>query len=390
MKLRVFANVLAEAVAFAARALPTRPPVPVLAGILLRTDERGLHLAAFDYETAATTRVDAEIADDGTALVSGRLLNEICKTLPKAAEVDIELSGSRLLVTSGTAKFTLPTLPVEEYPQLPGVPDTVLTVQADALADAVAQVAVAASTEESLPVLTAVQLLLEDDRITLAATDRYRFAVRELTVQPTGTLPAVTPKTGKKKDKADDDGVLIPAKFLAEATRAMTGEHPVAVGWSDGQLTLTTAGSSIGTRLLDGDFPRHRGVFPTPADAELTVTVPTDEALAALKRVALVASDKTPVRLTVTDDGRQLLLEAGHGDDAHAVDRIPCNTTGHLDGGTIAFNPGYLADALKALAAPEARLHATSATKPALLTGHSGELADTDYQHLLMPIRLNG
>uniref|UniRef100_UPI002F910483 DNA polymerase III subunit beta n=1 Tax=Kitasatospora indigofera TaxID=67307 RepID=UPI002F910483 len=402
MKLRLFAGPLADAVAHVARALPARPPVPVLAGILLATGERGLTLSAFDYEVAATTSTGAEIADDGTALVSGRLLTDIAKTLPKGGEVDIELSGARLLVTCGTAKFTLPTLPVEEYPALPPVPDTVLSVQADALADAVAQVTVAASTDDAVPVLTGVQMVLEGDRLTLAATDRYRFAVRELTVQPTGTVPTAKPKRGRKKDTEQTAEevrraactLLVPAKFLADATKAMGGEHPIRLGWTEGQLTLTTPDHSFGTRLLEGEFPKFRGMFPAPADAVLTLTVAVGDALAALKRVSLVATANTPARLTVaaaSDGGTELLLEAGRGDDAHATDRIPCNATGALEGGAaIAFNPGYLADALKALAAPEATFHITHQHKPVLLTGRAGDLAESDYEHLLMPIRQDG
>ncbi|MGW2545670.1 DNA polymerase III subunit beta [Kitasatospora sp. NPDC001574] len=401
MKLRLFAGPLADAVAYVARALPARPPVPVLAGILIATGEKGLTLSAFDYEVAATTSTGAEIADDGTALVSGRLLNDIAKTLPKGGEVDIELSGSRLLVTCGAARFTLPTLPVDEYPALPPVPDTMLTVDADALAAAVAQVAVAAGTDDSLPVLTGVQMILEGDRLTLAGTDRYRFGVRELTVKPTGTLPTGKPKRKNKGAGAEPDTaevarraactVLVPAKFLSDATRAMASEHPVGLGWNDGQLTLTTPGSSFGTRLLEGEFPKFRGLFPAPEDAELTLTVAVDDALAALKRVSLVASAKTPVRLAVTAGGEELLLEAGHGDDAHATDRIPCNTDGALeDGAAIGFNPGYLADALKALAAPEATFRVTHQHKPVVLTGRAGDLAESDYEHLLMPIRLDG
>ncbi|MFE2727056.1 DNA polymerase III subunit beta [Kitasatospora sp. NPDC059327] len=401
MKLRLFADPLADAVAHAARALPGKPPVPVLAGILLRTDTDGLHLAAFDYEACATVRADAEIADDGTALVSGRLLNDICKTLPKSAEVDLELSGARLLLTAGSARFTLPTLPVEEYPALPAAPDTVLTVEGDALADAVAQAVVAAGTDDTLPALTGVQMILEDSRLTLAATDRYRFAVRELTVKPTGTLPAAKP--AKKAKNGDHDAgptaeqldaaartVLVPAKFLSEAARALAGEHPVAIGWTDGQLTLSTPGRTLGTRLLEGEFPKGRALFPHAEDAELTITVPIEQALAAIKRVALVASDKRPIRLAV--DGDQLLIEAGDGDDARAADRVPCDATGSLTdrlrGYDAAFNPAYLADCLKAMTTPEARFHLTSSTKPVLVLGHSGEDTGGDYQHLLMPIRL--
>ncbi|MER8103858.1 DNA polymerase III subunit beta [Kitasatospora sp. NPDC094016] len=398
MKLRAYAGVLAEAVAHVARALPTRAPVPVLAGILLTTGPDGLSLAAYDYESVATCRLTAEIADDGTVLVPGRLLTEIAKALPKGAEVDIELSGTRLLVTSGSAKFTLPTLPVEEYPALPPVPDTVLTIGADAFADAVGQCAPAAGTDDSLPVLTGVLLTLEGETLTLAGTDRYRFAVREIGVQPTGTVPAEPKRTSKKKDKKEqDDAVLctalVPAKWLTDASKALAGEHQLSVGWHDGQLTFTVPGGrTIGTRLLEGDFPRFRGLMPDPADAAMTLTIPVDEALAAIKRVALVVDDKRPIRLT-HEDG-QLLLDAGDGDDAHAADRIPCNASGDLaegrEGCDIAFKPAYLVTALQALTTPEARLYLTHPHKPALITGYSGGPAEDGYEHLLMPIRLNG
>lgn len=400
MKLRLPAEHLASAVAHTARALPAKPPVPVVAGILLRTDADGLHLAAFDYENVATCRVDAEVADDGIALVSGRLLNEICKTLPKSRDVDVELDGSRLRLLCGGTRFTLPTLPADEYPGLPAVPDTVLTVQGDALADAVTQTAIAAGTDDAIPALTGLQLALDGDQLTLAATDRYRFVLRDLTVAPTGTLPAARPR---KRDKDSPEPtaeelrlaagtVLVPAKFFTEAARALAGDHPVRIGWSEGQLTLSVPGRVLGTRLLDAEFPKYRSIWPDPDQAAMTLTIAVEHTLAALKRVALVATRETPVRLTVSDNQTTLLLEAGSSDDAQALDRVECTVTGDLPGGTVpvAFNPTYLADCLKTITTPEARLHLTTATKPVVVIGTSGTHTDDDHQHLLMPVRLSG
>ncbi|MFD8597472.1 DNA polymerase III subunit beta [Kitasatospora sp. NPDC059646] len=378
MKLRLFAAPFADAVAHVARALPARPPVPVLAGILLATGENGLTLSAFDYETCATVTTDAEIADDGRALVSGRLLGDIAKALPKSAEVDLELAGTRLLVAAGSAKFELPLLPLDEYPALPAAPDTVFTAPADAFADAVAQVVVAAGTDDTLPVLTGVLLTLADDgRLTLAATDRYRFAVRETDVRPTGTVPAETT-------------VLVPAKWICDAAKALTGEHPLHAGWHDGQFTLSVPGGrAIGTRLLTGEFPKYRSLFPSAADATMTLTVPVAETIAALKRVALVVDDKRPVRLT-HQDGR-LLLAAGDDDGASAADHVSCNASGGVaavEGCDVAIKPSYLIDALQALTEPEARLHLTHPHKPVLALGWTGDGVEPDYEHLLMPIRL--
>ncbi|MFI8085838.1 DNA polymerase III subunit beta [Kitasatospora sp. NPDC086009] len=402
MKMRLFAGPLADAVAFVARALPAKPAVPVLAGILLATDTDGPHVSAFDYEVAAATRLDAEIAGDGRALVSGRLLNEIAKSLPKDAEVDIELTASRLLVTSGAARFTLPTLPVEEYPALPAAPDTVFTVTADDFADATAQAFIAAGRDDSTPAMTGIQLQLNGDVLTLAATDRYRFGVRDLTVHPTGTVPAASKAAPKTKGKAAQDQAtdaeaqrraaftaLVPAASLADAAKALAGEHPLRAGWSQGQLVLAAGRRTFLCRLLEGyEFPRFVGMLPDLADAEVTITVDTAHAADAIKRVALVAAANTPIRLVA--DGQHLRLEAGSGDDAQATERIPAQFEGTVsDGLTIAFNPGFLADALRAIAAPEVRIGITEPTKPAALAGAGGDSTDLEYRHTLMPVRLS-
>ncbi|MER5866150.1 DNA polymerase III subunit beta [Kitasatospora sp. NPDC002040] len=329
----------------------------------------------YDYETVATCRVDAEVAD-----------------------VDLELDGARLRLLCGGTRFTLPTLPVDEYPGLPDVPDTVLTVQGDALANAVTQTAIAADTDDSVPALTGLQLALDGDQLTLAATDRYRFAVRNVTVEPTGTLPGVRPR---KRDKDAPEPtpeelrlaagtVLVPARFLAEASRALAGEHPVRIGWTDSQVTLSVPGRTIGTRLLDVEFPKYSSIWPDTATAAMTLTVTVEHTAAALKRVALVATRETPVRLTVDATRGVLLLEAGHGDDAQALDRVECSVTGALPDGadTAAFNPGFLADCLKSMTTPQARFHFTTATKPVVVIGTSGDHTEDDYQHLLMPVRL--
>ncbi|WP_043478082.1 DNA polymerase III subunit beta [Kitasatospora sp. MBT66] len=397
MKLRLFVSELADAVSYTAKALPARPPVPVMLGMLLTTGEGGLRLSAADGEVYTTAAVSAEIADDGTALVPGRLLNDICSRLPKSAEVDLELvdNGARLVVGCGAARFTLPVLPVEEYPATVAMPDAIATVQADVLAEAVAQVAVAASTDTALPALTGIKLGLDGDTLHLDATDRYRMAHKELTVRPTGTVPAPA-KRGKKKDGDDQAAVLVPAKALAEAAKALEGEHTLTLHWSDGLLGLSIPGGrTYMTRLLDGyEFPKMGGFFG--GEWPMTITVPVAEAVAAIQRVALVATRNTPIRLVLDPGGEQLRVEAGSGDDAQASDRIPAHATGDAerDGDddvlVLAFNPAYLVDGLKALGTSEAQLRVRHPHKPAFLAGLVGDDLDATYQHLVMPVRLSG
>ena len=177
MKLRVERDVLADSVAWAARTLPSRPSMPVLAGLVLTAADGSLTLSSFDYEVSGKVTVAADIAESGTVLVSGRLLADIARSLP-AQPVTIENEGTRVLLTCGRSSFTLPTLPVEDYPQLPAMPDSSGTITGQSFAAAVAQVAIAAGRDDTLPTLTGIRMEFEGANITLAATDRYRLAVR--------------------------------------------------------------------------------------------------------------------------------------------------------------------------------------------------------------------
>ena len=183
MKIRLERDVLAEAVQWAARSLPVRPSVPILAGLLVRADADGVTFSSFDYETSAQISVKAAVADEGQALISGRLLADISKSLP-AKPVDITSDDSRMELVCGSARFTLQTLPVADYPTLPSMPESSGTVPSTVFAQAVAQVVVAAGRDELLPVFTGVRVEIEGDTISLLATDRYRMALKELTWNP--------------------------------------------------------------------------------------------------------------------------------------------------------------------------------------------------------------
>ena len=189
MKFRVERDVLAEAVAWTARTLPVRPSTPVLAGLLIEagTDaDDSLRLSTFDYETSACATVSADISAEGTALVSGRLLAEICRSLP-AKPVDVSIEDAKVTLTCGAARFSLQSMPVEDYPKLPDMPEARGTVNSEEFAQAVAQAVTAAGRDDMLPVLTGVRLELEGDTIAMLATDRFRLSQRELTWSPSST-----------------------------------------------------------------------------------------------------------------------------------------------------------------------------------------------------------
>jgi len=318
MKFRVERDVFAEAVAWAARSLPPRPPVPVLAGLLLEAGNAsstsgGLALSSFDYEVSANASIDATVAEAGKVLVSGRLLAEISRSLP-AQPVDVALDGARVVLSCGSARFTLPTLPVDDYPTLPEMPAVAGTVGADLFATAVGQVAIAAGRDDTLPVLTGVRIEIEGERVTLAATDRYRLAVRELQWQP---------------ERAGMSAIaLVPARTLADTAKALTGGAQVSIalataddggaqgliGFSGRAAAGQTGERRTTTRLLDGEYVKYRSLLPD--DSQANAQIETASFVEAVKRVALVAPRNTPVRLTFTGD--QVMLEAGTGEDAQA------------------------------------------------------------------------
>ncbi|MBT2896824.1 MULTISPECIES: DNA polymerase III subunit beta [Streptomyces] len=376
MKIRVERDVLAEAVAWVARSLPARPPAPVLAGLLLKAEDGALSFSSFDYEVSARVSVDAEIDEDGTVLVSGRLLADICRALPNRP-VEISTDGVRATVVCGSSRFTLHTLPVEEYPALPQMPTATGTVPGEVFASAAAQVAIAAGRDDTLPVLTGVRIEIEGDTVTLASTDRYRFAVREFLWKP---------------EDADASAVaLVPAKTLLDTAKALTSGDTVTLalsgsGAGEGLIGFEGAGRRTTTRLLEGDLPKYRTLFPTEFNS--VAVIETAPFVEAVKRVALVAERNTPVRLSFEQG--VLILEAGSSDDAQAVERVDAVLEG--DDISIAFNPTFLLDGLSAIDSPVAQLSFTTSTKPALLSGRPAVDAEADdaYKYLIMPVRLSG
>ncbi|WP_405470684.1 DNA polymerase III subunit beta [Streptomyces anulatus] len=376
MKIRVERDVLAEAVAWVARSLPARPPAPVLAGLLLKAEDGALSFSSFDYEVSARVSVDAEIDEDGTVLVSGRLLADICRALPNRP-VEISTDGVRATVVCGSSRFTLHTLPVEEYPALPQMPTATGTVPGEVFASAAAQVAIAAGRDDTLPVLTGVRIEIEGDTVTLASTDRYRFAVREFLWKPaTADASAVA---------------LVPAKTLLDTAKALTSGDTVTLalsgsGAGEGLIGFEGAGRRTTTRLLEGDLPKYRTLFPTEFNS--VAVIETAPFVEAVKRVALVAERNTPVRLSFEQG--VLILEAGSSDDAQAVERVDAVLEG--DDISIAFNPTFLLDGLSAIDSPVAQLSFTTSTKPALLSGRPAVDAEADdaYKYLIMPVRLSG
>jgi DNA polymerase III subunit beta len=363
MKFQVERDVLAEAVGWVSRALPARPVIPVLSGLLLQATDGltagGLTLSCFDYEVSARAEVGAEVAEPGTVLVPGRLLAEITRSLP-SLPVEFADDPEGVSLTCGSASFTLVTLPVEEYPDLPVLSLTAGTVDGGDLAAAVGQVAPAASRDDTLPLLTGVNLEVQGETMTLAATDRYRLAVRDLAWSP--ARPDVS------------GSYLVPARTLGDAARTMAPGVPVTV-WlrsdrdrdtelareygaaapagpgpglppasraADAMIGFESGGRRVTTRLIAGEYIKYRSRFP--AEFACRADLPAAPFIEAVRRVSLVAERGSAVRLTF--GGGEVTVEAETQGRARAREIVRADFHGVEPG--IAFSPHFLLDGIAA------------------------------------------
>ncbi|MFE2296539.1 DNA polymerase III subunit beta [Streptomyces sp. NPDC059452] len=356
MEFRIERTALTEAVAWAARVLPVRSPVPVLGGLLLDTEGGRLCVSGLDYEASARMDVEAaEVLRPGKVLVMGRRLLDICKVLPEGP-VECAVEGSRFTVSGDGARFGLSVLPLADYPALPSLPQVRGAVEAAEFAAAVADVAVAAGRDDTLPALTGIRLGLDGatGTMTLAATDRYRFAVR--------TLPW--------KAAADDESadVVVAARRLTEIARSLGRSGLVSVALDAGSAGFEHAGMRTTVRLLDGRLPRHDKLFAMESPA--VAVVDRARLVEAVKRVSVVADGDSPVQMAFSGADNSVLLQAGYEDDV-ASQRLPATLEGAREM-TVAFNPGYLADALASFEEPSLRLLLMGAGQRAMITGGAG------------------
>ena len=369
-------DVLSEAVSFTVKLLPQRTTLPILSGILITTTDAGISLSAFDYEVSTQTEISANVEEPGTILVSGRLLAEIASKLPNAP-VTFATEDNRIVVSCGTANFTLLSMPVEEYPTLPQISGESGVVPADEFSEAVAQVAVAASRDDVTPVITGVQLEISENRLSLVATDRYRVAVREIDWD--GSIGQSEPSTA-----------LVPARTLQEIGKTFghNGNITVTLVAKDDRelIAFTAEKKTVTSLLIKGNFPPVKRLFPESVDNYAVIN--TADLIEATRRVSLVLEREAALRFTFTSDG--LTLEAIGSEQAQASESIDALLSG--DDTIVSLKPQFLLDGLSAVHSEFVRISFTKTDNPnkpgpVLITSQtSKEQAGSDsYRYLLQP-----
>jgi len=369
LKFEADRDVLAEAVNFVVRLLPQRASLPILSGVLIEAKNSEITLSVFDYEVSAKSSVKANVTTEGTVLVLGKLLSEIINKLPKD-QVSFELIENKVNVTSASAKFNLLTMPTAEYPDLPSLPETSGEVDGQIFAQAVTQVAHAASKEDVTPVLTGVLLESKNESLNLVATDRYRVAVKSIPWK-----------------SSVSDSVLIPARTLQEIARTFSNQGSLAVSiekTEERQMVAFSANNkSVTTVLLKGNFPAVLSLFPETIEHEAIANV--DEVEEATKRVSLVVDGDNPIRYNFSEES--VTIKSITSETAQASEDVTVELIGEEVG--VSLKPQFVLDGLSGMTTDHVSFgftkNAQNPTKPGpLLFREKGDKAG-EFKYLLQP-----
>jgi DNA polymerase-3 subunit beta len=362
VKFRCDREVLSEALQIVQRGVSSRPGIPALTGVLLEAKADGtLTLTTTDLEMSARLSIEVQVQEEGLALVPARLVADTVKSLSDAP-VDVDADRAQATIRCAAYEGALRLLPAEDFPGLLAPAGTRVVAQAGAFAEAVGQVARAASRDEARPVLTGVLLEVSREGVMLVATDSYRLAIRELVATAGGEAKAI-----------------VPERALSEAGRAAAalekGDIEIFVDESQvsfeiGQLTLTS-------RLVEGEFPNYRQLVPEAYESRLTAS--RQQLTDAVRRVGLLARDTSPVRMEFNALG--VKLSSSSPDLGQAVEAVEARYEGEEI--TAAFNAHYLADGLAAASGESVRVEVRDGLKPGVVRGESD-----DFTYLVMPVRL--
>ncbi|MDO4909130.1 MAG: DNA polymerase III subunit beta [Corynebacterium sp.] len=378
---------LTSAVSWVARSLPNKPSLPVLRGMVIEASGGQLSICGYDFEVFTHVTVNANVTAEGTVAIAGKLMAEICANLP-GDEISFKATDSTVVVESLNSRFELPTLSVDDYPALPDFPEVIGTINASTFVDSVGQVAPAATRDDNLPMLTGVNMTIKGKEITLAATDRFRLAVRKLEWNP--------------KNPEIEGNLLIPAAKLQEFTRivdsGLDAEITLCAG-SNGEIDkaglfgVQANNRRSTTKMLDTNFPKTESLLPPTYTTVVRLTI--SQLQAAIRRVSLVGGRNGAVRFDC--ENGVLSLSTDSHEAGSSVETIDAQ----LEGLPIktAFNSVYFKDGLSTMDSDSVILGFTESTRPAVMIPGDQDLPspdadgnfdhfDSDFIYLLMPVRL--
>ena len=372
MKLSCLQENLNRGLGIVGRAVATRTTLPITNNVLLATDQSRLKMVATNLEMAISYWIGAKVEEEGEITVPARLLTEFVNSLPND-RIDIALPPRTKTVGLKCARFEarISGVDAKDFPPIPKVDEGITTrVEVEPLRQAISQVAFAAATEESRPVLTGVDAQFDGGLLTLAAADGFRLAVYKLPL-----AAAVASKTE----------VIIPARALAELNRLIGDSEEavdITVNASKGQILFRLKDTQLVSQLIQGSFPQYSQLIPQSFSTKVVVDVA--EFLRATKTAAIFARDGSGiVRLLISpDEGQKAKLTVSArseeiGDDVGDIDAV-------VEGkeAKIAFNGKYLTDVLSVLRESQVALEVTSPSSPGVIK----PVGSDNYIHVIMPM----
>ena len=361
MKFKCDRDVFSEALQTVQRAVSSRPGIPALTGVLMNASGNELVLATTDLEVSARLRLEVQVQEEGVALIPARLLADMVKSFEQAPVI-LEAEGGQARIVCSNYEGTVRCLPAEDFPALQDPAGTRVTVDASGFAEGVGQVTRAASRDEARPILTGVLLEISREGVTMAATDSYRLAVRELSATAEGEAKA-----------------LVPERALSEAGRAAGGEEKgqIELFVEHSQVAFRIGALTLTSRLIEGEFPNYRQLLPERYESRLSAS--RQQLLDAVRRVGLLARESSPVKMEFNALG--VRLSSSSPDLGEAVEVVEAKFEG--DDLTAAFNPNYLIDGLTGVTGDRVEIEVRDGLKPAVVRGE-GE----GFVYLAMPVRL--
>ena len=373
MKLSCLQENLNRGLNVVGRAVATRTTLPITNNILLATDQSRLKLVATNLEMAITCWIGAKVEEEGAITVPARLLTEFISSLP-SDKIGVSLSPRTKTLELKCARFEarISGVDAKDFPPIPKVDEGITTkVEAEALRQGTNQVAFAAATEESRPVLTGVDAQFDGDLLTLAAADGFRLAVYK--------LPLAAPVSQQTE-------VIIPSRTLSELGRLMADQEEaveITVNSNKSQALFRLKDIELVSQLVQGTFPNYAQLIPQSYNTRMIVSIA--EFLRATKTASIFARDGSGiVRLVITPGGEltsgKLTVSARSEEIGDDVGEIDATIEG--EEAKVAFNGKYLTDVLSVLQEAQVALETTNPSSPGVIR----PVGTDNYIHVVMPM----
>ena len=375
MNVSVMQENLARGLQTVSRAVSSRATLPVLANVLLKTQDAGLKLTATNLEIGISSWVPGKVEGEGEITVPAKLITDLVASLPNQ-RIDLELSvkDRTLKLTCGGSRASIKGIEADEFPVVAAIGEAPTTaVAARALREALSEVVFAAASDESRPILTGVLTRFAGETVTLAAADNYRIAVRTLAVaRPVGA----------------ELTIVVPARSFAELIRILPdNDDPIEITVTPNrsQVLFHVEGTDLVSRLIEGQFPNYEPVVPKRDAWTARAVVDREAFLAGTRRASIFARDSANiVKVEVGGDGSDgsgIAITAHAADVGDNADSLEAAVEGSPT--TIAFNARYLIDVLANLGSDEAALELSGPLAPGVVRG----VGKDDYVHVIMPVR---